>query len=520
MARASSEAQRRFVRNLARFLPLSSALLASPTPAVKWELVPTLSLEEHYTDNVSLAPDGANRSEWATIATPGFNLNVTGRDWALIGSYGAQGIYRANSGTSEVNHQASLNSIGSIELYPQLLYLETRGGVSQQNFSTLAQQSADNVNTAGNRATVRSLVVSPFLRHSFGTDARAEARYTYSSVDSGAGALSDSAANRIDLRLVSGAAYKLMTWSAEYSKEVIDYTSTNNRSNTSEKFGITVRRLITPTFGLLGTVGYEEHDYATIGEAPKGAAWSVGVSWTPTPRTNLVATAGKRYFGDTYALDFSHRMRAMVFSAKYSEDVTTTRQQLILPSSASTAGYLDQLFITQFPDPILRQQAVQSFITQNGLPSNLVVPVEFFTNQFFLEKRWGLAVGFVGARHSFLTNYYNSNRESLQTGAAVDGSAGDFASSTTVKQSGASATWSWRITPLDASNLSVGYTKSESPGLGRETNLTYMRWVLNHRFGKDLDGALSVRRQQSDSNQGGTLDYTENAVTVSLKMSF
>ncbi len=47
-------------RNLMRFLSLSAALpalLACPAWAAKWDIVPTLSVVETYTDNVSLTPD-------------------------------------------------------------------------------------------------------------------------------------------------------------------------------------------------------------------------------------------------------------------------------------------------------------------------------------------------------------------------------------------------------------------------------------------------------------------------------
>ncbi len=58
-----------------------------------------------------------------------------------------------------------------------------------------------------------------------GRTVRAEARFTYSVVNSDdTSGLSNSVADRINLRLASGPAYKLLTWNLAYSKETIDYS--------------------------------------------------------------------------------------------------------------------------------------------------------------------------------------------------------------------------------------------------------------------------------------------------------
>ena len=79
-------------------------------------------------------------------------------------------------------------------------------------------------NTTGNLATVGTYYVSPFLRRDFGSAVQAEARFTYSVVNSDdPSALPNSVADRINLRLNSGPAYKLLVWNIDYRKETIDY---------------------------------------------------------------------------------------------------------------------------------------------------------------------------------------------------------------------------------------------------------------------------------------------------------
>src|SRR6266446_1539281 len=114
--------------------------------------------------------------------------------------------------------------------------------------------ATSNVSATGNRSTVKTYFASPYLRHDFGSDVHAEARFTESVVNSDdASTLSNSVADRINLRLNSGPAYKLLTWNLDYVRENIDFDSAQDIS--SEVVTAGARRLITPTVGLLAQVG-------------------------------------------------------------------------------------------------------------------------------------------------------------------------------------------------------------------------------------------------------------------------
>jgi uncharacterized protein (PEP-CTERM system associated) len=479
-----------------------------------WELVPTLSVEETYTDNLRLRPSGSERGDWVTELRPGVSVSGRGARLRFNATYSADVVNRAQEGSNDIFH--NLNAKGDAELVRQLLFVDTRATVSQQNVSLLGPQAESNVSNTGNRTSVRTFLLSPYLRHDFGNNAQGEARLTYSTVASGASAsFSNSESNRIDMRLTSGPAYKLLTWNLAYSKERIEYTQTNQSIDT-EMISAHGRRLITPTLGLQATVGYEDNDYGSPGPPPKGKFWSLGPEWTPTPRTRLAATIGRRYFGPSHSVDFSHRTRLTTWRIEYSEDVTTTRGQFLVPTNVSTAGILDSLLLSIIPDPLARQTAVQNFITQLGLPASLVVPLNFFTTTPFIVKRLSASFGIHGVRNTVLANVFTENREAV---AAGQSGAGDFSQTPTTKQTGASLLWSLRITGQTTSNASVGYTQSEFPGLAREDKLTYIRLGLTKQFQPKLTGTLSYRRLHNESNQAGS-GYTENAVSAVLNMRF
>ena len=500
--------------------PGGLAPLSTETPGRgqrSWEIVPMLSVEETYTDNLRLSPSGSERSDWVTELRPGVSVSGRGARLRFNAAYSAGVVYRAQEGSNDLFH--NLNATGDAELVRQLLFVDTRASVSQSNVSLLGPQADSNVSNTANRTTVRTFLLSPYLRHDFGNDAQGEARLTYSTVNSGsAGSSTNSDSNRIDTRLFSGPAYKLFTWNLAYSKEHIDYSTTTQSSDT-ETVSAYGRRLITPNLGLQATVGYEDNNYgiSVPGSSPtKGTFWSLGPEWTPTPRTRLAATTGRRYFGPSHSLDFSHRTRLTTWSISYKEEVTTTRGQFLVPSTVDTAGYLDTLFLASIPDPIARQTAVQNFINQTGLPASMAVPLNFFTTTAFLMKSWRASFGIQGVRNTVLANVFVVNREAA---AANQFGAGDFGQTSSTRQTGTSLLWSSRITEQTTSNSSIGYTLSEIPGLAREDKQTYIRLGLTTQFQPRLTGTLSYRRLHNESNQAAS-GYKENAVSALLNMRF
>ncbi len=446
---------------------------------------------------------------------PGVSLVYAGPNLKFSATYSAEILYRSLTSDTELNHQYSGGTIGSLELVPQLLFLDTTSNVSQQNVSAFGAQPLNNINTTRNRTTVRTTVLSPYARYSFGGDANAEVRYTYSIVDSSEaiGRGVDSTADRFDASLASGAAYGATSWRLDYNWETIHYDL--GRDTTFERIQASARRLLTPVFALVGTLGYEDNNYLTTEAAsPSGSIWTLGFNWTPTPRTNLYAAAGHRFYGKTYAFDFNHRTRLTVWNANYSEEVTSTRQQILAPTQANTASLLDTLFLARFPDPVARQQAVQQEIARLGLPGTLIVPVNVFTNQVYIQKAWRATVGLQGVFHTVFANVYALRRDA-QT-PLVAAATADFAGE--LRQTGSSLSWSYRITPYTAGSATLGYSRSETATIGLEDRNKYARLALNHVIGPRTSGSIYYQRQHQNSN--GPADYTENQVAAALEVRF
>jgi uncharacterized protein (PEP-CTERM system associated) len=514
---------------LIRFLPPASvlpSLLAGTVWAADFEFQPALSAAQYYTDNVNLAPRGLEQGDWVTIATPALTFRYNGAKLKFFASIAADVIYRNNDSSLDVEPRYSGGTLGSMEIVPQSLYLDTNSNVRQQSASVLSPQALNNVNTTDNRTTVHTTLISPYYRHTFGSQAITELRYSYTIVNtdeatggSGGSAAAarggDSTGDRFDVSLVSGPAYKRTTWNLRYYWDHVDYDRA--RDTTRESISAGLRYLVTPFVGLLAQAGYEDNDFISTTTTPKGSFWSLGFDWNPSPRTHFAVTSGRRYYGPSHTLAFDHRTRLTVWNVRYTETVTTYRQEVLVPVEVSTAAQLDTVFLSRFPDPIARQQAVNDFIAASGLPPTLIAPVSFFTNQFYLNKTWSASAGLQGPRHTFLVNAFETTRETQSVGLPAD--AGDFAGTSTVKQTGAGVVWSWRITPVGSSTMSLGYNRSETPGLAREDERRYLRATYVHQFTPKMSGSLNYHRLENESTSASG-SYLENQVSALLQMKF
>lgn len=499
-------------------LPLSFASLlaasVSTAWAAKWDLVPTLALEETYTDNVRLSGPGTERADWVTQVRPGISVKATGARLQLDARYSLQLVQRAREGRNDHFHQ--LDAKANAELVKKLLYLEATTVMTQQNISLLAPQAASNVNVTGNRTSLRSVSVTPYVRRELGSQAVFEARYTHSTVDASgqAGASVDSSASRFELKLASGPAYRLLVWEVSAAREQIDYRQAADVR--TDRLSASLRRLFTPAIGVRLNVGYDSNNYITSGTAPEGGSWSIGPEWTPTPRTKLSASTGRRHGRENRALDFSHRTRLTTWNAGYTEDVSTARQQALIPTTVDTATYLNTLFLGTIPDPVLRQTAVQNFIAAAGLPATLDVPLNFFTSVPFRTARWQGSFGIHGVRHTVLATTFTQTREALSTaGTGV----GDFSASPRTKQTGQNVVWTWRVTPFTSMTLNGSASRVQFTDLGREDKYRSLHASLTRQFQPRVSGSISYRWLRNESSAAGA-GYTENALSVGLNMRF
>lgn len=497
---------------------VSAAMMTAPVVvAADYRLTPNVNITETYSDNVGLRTRGNERSDFVTQVAPGLTFVMNGPRLKANATYSLQTTYYAQ-GTGATSTANQLSANGTAQLVRDLFFLDASASVQQQNISAFGPQSANNVNINGNRANVRTYSLSPYLRHTFGNSARGELRYSHESVGTDSDLLGISNTDRVLATLDSGRDFGKIGWGLRATTQT-DHYNVQRDVNQSSYSG-NLRYALTPTFGLTGQVGYEKHDYNSVGDEPRGGTYSVGVNWAPSQRTNVVASVGHRFFGRTYSLLANHRAQHVVISANYNEDITTSQAQFLGQPSVSTADFLDQLYLTTIPDAVTREQVIAAFIRQNGLPTSIVNPVNSFTNTYFLQKSFQASVAINGARNTVVLSGFDTRRTAqspTQLGGSTASQLNAFADSN--KQIGANALWNLRLTQRASANANVNYTRTTSLVSNRlDTYKTY-RLGLTQAFKPKLNGTLELRHTQQSSDFFGG-DIRENALTASLLMQF
>lgn len=506
-----------FALSTALALLLFSSFVPSSC-AAEWTVVPRMSLRETYTDNLRL---GSGGGDFITQINPGILLTGIGPRFKLNTNYTMNNlIYAEHSNLTRIRHQ--LNARGTAELMEDFFFVDGMAAISQQNISLSGPQAIDNVNVTGNRANVRTFNVSPYIRHRFKNFASTELRYAHNIVSSNANSLRNSQADSFFARVNSGTDFGKFHWGLSYSNNMIHFDQTGRTVELERSIG-SLRYMFTPRFGLTATGGYERNSFLSIRGSPSSPTWTAGFEWMPSERTNIVANAGKRFFGDTYFAQARHRTRLTTWNFSYTQDITTFNQQSMLGGTGITDS-LNQLIGAQFPNlpPETIQQNTDILLGPN-FSGSFLSPTNFFTNRLFLQKRLQASVALNGVRNTLVLTGFDMTRQAYSpddVDADLIGAA-NAALLRHTRQTGGNALWSYRFSQLTRANLSFAYTRFSFLGTGREDDLRLVRVGVSRQFPQilpNLNGAIEYRRNERDSNQAG--HYRENAVIASVNMSF
>jgi uncharacterized protein (PEP-CTERM system associated) len=503
-----------------RLAPVALALLAvAPHCHAGWRFTPTAGITETFTDNVALQPDEQAHTAWVTEATPGFTLaGSTPRlqvqamgAWHLF-------VYGGKKQRNTNDSQAQYDAIAQARVVDDWLYVDTMASGGPQSISAFGPQVTGNLWAMGNRAEVNTWRVSPYLRHRFHGTADLTMRYTRDSVDAGRNQLGTSEGRSMAANLSSGRSFRWLGWSLDYNRQDLDNKLAGPSS--SENALGTLRFQVVRTLALTASTGYDSYDFQSLGGRTSGRNWAGGFIWAPSSRTHVQASWGRRYFGPSGSLAASTRTRRSVWSVDYSDAITTTRAQFLLPAAFDTASMLDKLFTNAFPDPAARAQAVQAYMQMAGLPASLSDSVNYFSNRYMRQKQFLASVGLNGAHGSLLFSLYDTRRDALsvqQSDSQLLGSEVATLNDNT-RQRGVSAIYNYRASSRTSALVTAvaGHTESLSTGLVQDTRV--LRFGMTHQLSNRMQGAFEQRHAMGGAGALTTKTYTENAVSATLSI--
>jgi uncharacterized protein (PEP-CTERM system associated) len=497
---------------------LALPFVLSQAHAAAWLIKPSLEARETYSDNASLSASGEKQGDFITEYRPRVIINGVGRRLKLNADYTLDALFFMRS-KSQNNIQHQLFSDMNAELLDDLLYFDGRASISQANVDPFGAQVSTNSQAGANRAEVRTLSMSPYVRHRFGRLATGELRYGHDIFNSSNNELSNTTSDRASFTLGSGTAFSSLGWGLQANRQESKYASTGGTSTSMVSGNLSYA--LTPGFSLTASGGNEQYKYSSQ-DGSGGPMWNGGFAWHPSTRTSLTANTGRRFYGPAYRLDASYRTRLSVWSVSYKEEVSTTQSQFQLDSAPNTANFLDGLWKTSIPDAAARRDIVDAFIQDTGLPRTINGPVNSFTNRFFLQKSLLASVALNGIKNTVVVNAFDTKRVA-QGGvpAATLPVLGPRAllDADDSRQVGVNGLWRYRLSSNLNANLSVAVSRTSSDSLDRIDKNQSVRLALTHQFSRKLKGSLELRRLQTDSTVASAATR-ENALAASFIADF
>lgn len=508
--------------------------------AVNWEITPEVSLREVYSDNIFL--DGNNEeSDLITDISPGLTVVGDGNRLDLQFDYRIQNlIYLDNSERNRTNHK--LNSRFKSELLDDWLFFDATGRVSQQLVDIKEGLSSDRISGSQNAEDVYAYSLTPYITPRIGDLLEAEIRYTFDYVDrsndnrntNGSQSFNDSEGDTFKAYIRNGQDFGRFSWDINFDSRDVEYgdgdkTDTERlRANISYRLGrkwslnlsgtdeenefIGNRGNRTPDDSFYGggftwhpsrnfslTAGYNERKDPRPNEDENFG--NASLFWSPTPRTQLSADYGNRFFGETYNFNFSHKMRRSSWQIAYNESISDFRQQFLEPQLVGALicpiGFSDfqQCRIFDSNNPQELNEQVVGFVAQ--LPS--------ISENTYINKRLNASWSIRGGRNVITLGVNRQDREFLGDGLDQ-------------RDLDVTLSWSYQVAPKTSSLLSIRHGENEFEDGDDHTNIN-INWSLRTRVSAKSDLSLEFYYSDRDADVT-TRDYSENRVTLSFRHLF
>ncbi len=476
-------------------LVLASAALLGWGPGAScgdWQFTPRLSLDEAYTDNVRLEEDGG-RGDFVTTVTPGISVRGTGRRLNANVDYNLQQlVYGQATDFNATNHQ--LQGDVRAEIIEDWIYFDTSSRMSQQTIDSRRQFTSTNRGPDANRRDVLTYDFTPSLRHTFGTWFNLEANYQNVTIDQSGGATTNVAGNSSDEEsyLVSvGSGSILARTPMRFTFRTRDATFDSGRESTLESYSGELSYIVNRKFRLTGQGGVDNNTFQSGNRNNSGPYWSVGGSWTPSPRTTLSGSWGDRFFGKNFSVSGNHRHRRWTVDGSYSEDVQTSsdfqRGLLLVPLLDETGQpVFDPVTSSLILIPLDSQTATDDVVVNKNARAGLR----------YRLRRGNLRLSFFQSDRIFQA----SGQDELTRGATFG--------------------FDWRLSPRLRSSLDVSWRENTRSNEAQSNSYYSIAPGLSYDLGPHTTARLRYEYAGNEGGGGGGgafgRSYTENVLSANL----
>ncbi len=517
------------------------------TLAGDWKFIPSLSLDETYSDNVNLSvsePTSSYVTQAKATINATYRSGLTNLNWSGTQSYA---LY---------SHDSSLNT-NYRSLAADGLYSMWVGGpdvIASANIQNVNKNNADNdLSDPITGDTVQTQNYSTGLRYNFGNSSYSvQSSITYST-NRAEDSIGESDGIAAQLSSVNGNSTRYIYWNMGINYSKREQELDNNIDNYGENYSVNALIGAKTPWKLRPFVRFQDEYVKGTGISEDfqfNPSWGVGLSWFPTPRfnfdvsynvfansdtdtdtdnsdnnnnnnnndyiaaslrwqpslrTSLTADYSQRFFGKAYSFNFQHKIRRLSNSITYNETLSVfdrNNYQLV------------PLGMFWCPRNTVIEDASSCFVTSETPPDSQFIalfnlaPVD--SNEFSLNKILSWSTILQLSRTSFAFDTSASRRERLGETATIDDSfnVGLNITRDTGARTNVSLGMNFRHNIFDKSNtevrgqedyyrtISANYNISMASSLTSDFTLRHVnRSSTNDQFGyKEIRATINIRK--------------------------
>jgi uncharacterized protein (PEP-CTERM system associated) len=508
MRRRPSMPQARAPRGVLAVALATAALAASAqqaAPAGGWRLQPYVSAEQTVTSNHDVSAQG--EADAVTRLTAGSGLQARSAHWLGQGDLNVKRVqYARHARKSE--WQLGVKGQLTGRAYDDRLTLETGLDVSRRALSALGPTLASPDSASSNVARTTQWHLAPQWRSRLGGDLRLSAKLGLDGVRVQGQPDGNQVVRSAQIAL-NPATERRLGWQTLASVQRIDEQI--GRDTGSDRLQGVATWVVEPAeWQLQARAGREWSDVSTA-DRRAYATWGIGTRWTPGPRTLMDAQWERRSFGNTYAVELSHRLPRTAFKLQLTRNLSSS--DYANTGQTSTAYQLfDQLLRSSISDPLQRQAAVLALL--GNRPINAPVDADWLGSATTVQQRGAFSVAWRGVRQTATLTLGSTRTERVDPLAQLIDL---LAQATRVRRNDLAVDLEHALTPQASLlfGLSAVDTRGELASQRAREQLASLR--LNAKLGPDVTTSLGLRLGRYHMQ---ATDYDETALTASLAAKF
>ncbi|PKG81298.1 TIGR03016 family PEP-CTERM system-associated outer membrane protein [Colwellia sp. 75C3] len=431
MAEKTSKAQLKL-----HVLAITGLFLSTSALAGEWQFDPSLGLTETFTNNIELSQLDKQSSlvsqfiigADASFSSKKLQFKIAGTDTTAFYSHDrelddhyqtllANASYSLWQDKLQIIASSSITNVSKSDSGNSLADLITADTIQQRNYSTGLQYNTANSDYALSSSYMLNLVdteddigeshgYSVMVNTTNGNAARAvfwQINGSFTNQENN-GFISEN--YQFETKIGAITPYKVNPFIRLYNEKVTG-TAAGSNPDAIPSWGPGLRYQAAKHFII--DLSYNYVDDETQASDDYVAA---DIDWQPSARTSVKAGYSKRFFGDSYELDFSHRTRRLTNTISYHETIETFDRNSYQEVSAGEIWCPENapdinacLPLGQLPDDN------NGFVS---IPLTSLVLEE--NNEFTLNKRLAWQSQLAFARTTFTLDLSNRDREVLSTG--------------------------------------------------------------------------------------------------------